>query len=48
MVDLPGLVVDADGHVLEPADTWLKYTWPPCLPRHAGRSSATTPSGSIG
>jgi uncharacterized protein len=28
MVDLPGRVVDADGHVLEPADTWLKYLEP--------------------
>lgn len=25
---LQGPVVDADGHVLEPADTWLKYIDP--------------------
>ena len=23
-----GIVVDADGHVLEPADTWIKYIEP--------------------
>ncbi len=28
MTDMSGRVVDADGHVLEPADTWLKYLEP--------------------
>ena len=28
MITAPGRVVDADGHVLEPADTWLKYLEP--------------------
>jgi hypothetical protein len=26
--ETPGPVVDADGHVLEPADTWLRYLEP--------------------
>jgi predicted TIM-barrel fold metal-dependent hydrolase len=28
MTEVSGRVVDADGHVLEPADTWLKYLEP--------------------
>ena len=28
MTDVSGRVVDADGHVLEPADTWVKYLDP--------------------
>ena len=28
MAESAGRVVDADGHVLEPADTWLKYLEP--------------------
>src|SRR4029434_8732776 len=28
MNDTPGRVVDADGHILEPADLWVKYLEP--------------------
>ena len=33
VADSEGRVVDADGHVLEPADTWLKYLEPSCRER---------------